>query len=183
MSNQSAGMNGKETVSRFLEAEAKQDVQGMADVLAEDIVFEMPFALPDLPDRVQGKGTVVEFLEQFLGKDHGMFTGWDLHNIRIYPGGDPDLFFAELDGRGVVVKSGYQYRQKYMSLFRVSDGRASCRIDWTFRTSTSDSRVSCVSPFATEVNHNPNQIRNQNHGDDLQCKRSPARHFDDRKHR
>jgi len=118
-------MNGKETVSRFLEAEAKQDVQGMADVLAEDIVFEMPFALPDLPDRVQGKATVVEFLEQFLGKEHGMFTGWDLRNIRIYPGGDPDLFFAELHGQGVVVKSGYEYRQKYMSLFRVSDGRIS----------------------------------------------------------
>ena len=38
-------MNGKEIVSRFLEAEAKQDVQGMADVLAENILFEMPFAL------------------------------------------------------------------------------------------------------------------------------------------
>ena len=72
-------MNGKEIVSRFLEAEAKQDVQGMADVLAEDIVFEMPFlALPGLPNRVEGKGTVVEFLEQFLGKERGMFTGWDL---------------------------------------------------------------------------------------------------------
>ena len=74
MSNQSAGMNGKETVSRFLEAEAKQDVQGMADVLAENIVFEMPFALPGLPYRVEGKGTVVEFLEKFLGKERGMFT-------------------------------------------------------------------------------------------------------------
>ena len=119
-------MNGKEIVSRFLEAEAKQDVQGMADVLADDIVFEMPFlALPGLPNRVEGKGTVVEFLEQFLGKEHGMFTGWDLHNIRIYPAGDPDLVFAELDGQGVVVKSGYQYRQKYIILFRVSDGHIS----------------------------------------------------------
>jgi ketosteroid isomerase-like protein len=119
-------MNGKEIVSRFLEAEAKQDVQGMADVLAEDIVFEMPFlTLPGLPNRVEGKATVVEFLEQFLGKEHGMFTGWDLHNIRIYPGGEPDLVFAELDGQGVVVKSGYQYRQKYIILFRVSDGRIS----------------------------------------------------------
>ena len=116
-------MNGKEIVSRFLEAEGKQDVQGMADVLADDIVFEMPFLnLPGLPNRVEGKGTVVEFLEQFLGKEHGMFTGWDLHNLRIYPGGDPDLVFAELDGQGVVVKSGYQYRQKYIILFRVSDG-------------------------------------------------------------
>ena len=113
MSNRSAGINGKEIVSRFLEAEGKEDVQGMADVLAEDIVFEMPFALPDLPDRVEGKGTVVEFLEQFLGKERGMFIGWDLHNIQIYPGGDPDLFFTELDVQALVVKSGYQYRQKY----------------------------------------------------------------------
>jgi uncharacterized protein len=118
-------MHGKEIVSRFLDAEGQQDVQGMADVLAENIAFEMPFALPGLPDRVEGKATVVEFLEQFLGKERSMFTGWDLHNIRIYPGGDPDLFFAELDGQGVVVKSGYQYRQKYIILFRVSDGRIS----------------------------------------------------------
>ena len=39
---------------------------------------------------------MLEFLEQFLGKERGMFTGWDLHNVQIYPGGDPDLFFAEL---------------------------------------------------------------------------------------
>ena len=116
-------MNGKEIVSRFLKAFAKQDVQAMADILAEDIVFEMPFALPGLPDRVEGKRTVGEFLEQFLGKEHGMFTGWDIHNIRIYPCDDPDLFFTELDGQGVVTQSGYQYRQKYITMFRVSDGR------------------------------------------------------------
>jgi len=68
---------------------------------------------------------VVEFLEQFLGKERGMFTDWNIYNIRIYPGGDPDLSFAELDGQGVVAQSGYQYRQKYIILFRVSDGRIS----------------------------------------------------------
>ncbi len=116
-------MNGKEIISKFFEAQAKQDVQGMADVLAENIVFEMPFALPGLPDRVEGKATVVEFLEKFLGKEHGIFTRWDLHNIKIYPGDDLHLFFTELDGQGVVAQSGYQYRQKYIILFRVFDGR------------------------------------------------------------
>ena len=116
-------MNGKDIVSRFLEAEANQDVQGMADVLADNIVFEMPFALPGLPDRVEGKNTVVEFLERFLGKERGIFTGWDIFNIRIYPGGDPGLFFAELDGQAAVAQSGYQYRQTYIVVFRVSDGR------------------------------------------------------------
>lgn len=97
----------------------------MAAVLAEDLVFEMPFALPGLPDRVEGKGAVVDFLEQFLGRERGTFTGWTLSNIRIYPGAEPDLFFAELNGQGVAAKSGYQYRQKYIILFRVTDGRIS----------------------------------------------------------
>ena len=118
-------INGKEIISKLYEAQGKQDVQGMADVMAENIVFEMPFALPGLPDRVEGKATVVEFLEQFLGKQRGIFTGWDPHNIRIYPGRDPDLFFTELDLLAVVAQSGYQYRQKYAILFRVSDGRIS----------------------------------------------------------
>ena len=118
-------MNGQEIVSRFLEALAKQDVQEVAGVLADNIVFEMPFALPGLPDRVEGKGTVVEFLEQFLGKERGIFTDWNFHNIRIYPGGDPDLFFTEYNGQGVVAKSRYQYRQKYITLLRISDGRIS----------------------------------------------------------
>ena len=79
-------MNGKDIVSRFLKAFAMQDVQGMADVLAGEQSFEMPFALPGLPDRVEGKRTVVEFLEQFLGKEHGpMFTGLDIHNIGFIP--------------------------------------------------------------------------------------------------
>jgi ketosteroid isomerase-like protein len=122
---QTTDKNGKEIVTKFLEAEAKQDVQGMAAVLAENIVFEMPFALPGLPARVEGKGTVIEFLDRFLGSERGMFTAWNIYNIRVYPGGDPDLFFAELNGQGVVAQSGYQYRQTYIILFRVSDGRIS----------------------------------------------------------
>lgn len=118
-------MNGKEIISRLFEAGTKQDVQGMANVLAENIAFEMPFALPGLPDRVDGKETVAKFLEQFLGKQHGMFIDWDFYNIKIYPGGDPDLFFAEYHGRGVVAKSGYQYLQRYIAMFRVLDGSIS----------------------------------------------------------
>ena len=135
-------MNGKEIISKFFEAQGKQDVQGMADVLTENIVFEMPFALPGLPDRVEGKGTVVEFLEQFLGKERGIFTGWSLHNIRIYPGGDPGLFFAELDGQGVVAQSGYQYRQKYIILFRVSNGLISQWREYTNPTPLREALVS-----------------------------------------
>ncbi len=30
--------------------------------------------------------------------------------VRIYPGGDPDLFFTELDEQGVVIQGGYRRR-------------------------------------------------------------------------
>jgi uncharacterized protein len=116
---------GEDVVTELLEAQKNQDVQGMADLLAESISFEMPFAPPGLPDRVAGKDTVVKFLERFFDKQNGMFTGWDVHNVRIYPGSDPLLFFTEMEVRAVVAQSGYEYRQKYMILFRVSDGRIS----------------------------------------------------------
>lgn len=35
---------------------------------------------------------------------------------------------------------------------------------------------------AAEVDRNPNDIRDQNHGDNLQREYPPARHLDDRKH-
>lgn len=118
-------MNGKEIVNKFLEAEAKQDVQGMAVFMADNIVYETPFALPGVPERVEGKGTLIEMLDQFIGKERGMYTSWDINNIQVYSGGEPDLFFAEMKGQGVVAQNGHQYRQSYISLFRVTDGRIS----------------------------------------------------------
>ena len=57
--------------------------------------------------------------------ERGMYSSWDICDVRVYPGGDPDLYFAEMDRQGVVAQNGHQYRQSYISLFRVSDGRIS----------------------------------------------------------
>lgn len=62
-------------------------------------------------------------LDQFIGKENGIYASWDIFNIRVYSAGEPDLFFVEMDGKGVVAKSGYSYEQSYISLLRVEGGR------------------------------------------------------------
>ncbi|WP_068612522.1 nuclear transport factor 2 family protein [Paenibacillus tuaregi] len=118
-------MKEQEVVIRFLEAEAKQDVQVMAGLMADDIVYETPFALPGVPERVVGKETLADMLEQFIGKEGGMYATWSIYNIRIYPSYEPGLLTAEMDGQGIVAGSEHLYRQSYISLFRVTDGRIS----------------------------------------------------------
>lgn len=116
-------MNAKEIVVKFLEAESKQDVQAMAALMADDIVYETPFALPGVPNRAEGKESLVQMLDRFIGKDQGMYSSWDIFNVRVYPTVEPDLFFAEMDGNGIVAQSGHLYQQSYISLLRVTAGR------------------------------------------------------------
>ncbi|MEJ8545047.1 nuclear transport factor 2 family protein [Brevibacillus borstelensis] len=119
------GTNGKDIVAKLLEGEATRDISLMAALLADDFVYETPFALPGAPARVEGKAAFTDMLEQFIGKNHGIYITWAIYNVRIYSGGEPGLFFAEMDALGVVAQNGYQYRQSYISLFQVTDGYVS----------------------------------------------------------
>ena len=116
-------MSGQEMIRYFFESEAKQDIQAMAAVMADDIVYETPFGLAGVPDRVQGKETLAQMLDQFIGKENGMYASWDIYNIRVYSASESDLFFVEMDGKGVVAQSGHPYEQSYISLLRVEGGR------------------------------------------------------------
>ncbi|MFC3747034.1 nuclear transport factor 2 family protein [Paenibacillus sp. GCM10012306] len=118
-------MNATEIVVKLFEAENNQDVQAMAALMADDIAYETPFALPGVPNRVEGKEALVQMLDQFIGKEQGMYSSWNIFNVKVYPAGEPDLFFAEMDGNGVVAQSGHSYEQSYISLLRITDGRVS----------------------------------------------------------
>ncbi|KPV60605.1 hypothetical protein QJ48_04645 [Paenibacillus sp. A3] len=112
-------------VGQFLELEAKQDIAGMGALMTNDIVYEMPFGLQG--DRVQGKESLIQLLDQFIGKEHGIYSSWDIFNIRVYAAGEgkeeQEIVVAEMDGRGIVKQNGYKYTQSYISLLHVNDGR------------------------------------------------------------
>ncbi|MBU7316603.1 nuclear transport factor 2 family protein [Paenibacillus oleatilyticus] len=99
-------------------------VVGMGGFMADDIVYEMPFGLQG--DRVQGKENLIQLLEQFIGKENGMYSTWDIFNIRVYAAREgeveQEIVFAEMDSRGIVKQNGYKYTQSYISLLHIIDG-------------------------------------------------------------
>jgi hypothetical protein len=78
-------MNGKEIVSRFLEAEAKQDVKGWPMFWRKTLCLKCHLPCRAYLTAFEGKGTVVKFLEQFLGKERGMFTDWNISIFGFIP--------------------------------------------------------------------------------------------------
>ncbi|HBZ83063.1 MAG TPA: hypothetical protein DEP07_22180 [Brevibacillus sp.] len=123
MKRSGAGMKAAEIVSEFFQREANQDIQGMGSLMSSDIVYEMPFGLQ--AGQIQGKEKLLQLLDQFIGKENGMYAAWEISNIRVYPVGDgkTELVFAEMESKGTVKQSGFAYAQSYVSLVQVSDGQ------------------------------------------------------------
>ncbi|WP_337100569.1 nuclear transport factor 2 family protein [Paenibacillus sp. YIM B09110] len=120
-------MDGKQIITSLLQAEANQDIELMADRLADNVVYETPFVLPGVANRIEGKEQLLRLLTQFIGKERGIYATWSIFNINVYAAEEPDLFFAEMQSKGTVAKSGYVYEQSYVSLFRVQADRV---IEW-----------------------------------------------------
>lgn len=75
--------------------------------------------------RIVGKEKLIQLLEQFVGKEHGMYSSRELYSIHVYAASEEgkELYFAEMDGRGIVKQNGYEYLQSYISLLHAMDGR------------------------------------------------------------
>lgn len=116
-------MNGTDIISALLKEEGRQNIQGMAEFLSENVVYEMPYALHGTPEVIKGRDSLIGLLQQFIGKETGLYAEWSIHDVKIYPSGEPDLLFAEMMAKGIVSGSGYAYKQSYISLFRLHEDR------------------------------------------------------------
>ncbi|MED1944152.1 MULTISPECIES: nuclear transport factor 2 family protein [Brevibacillus] len=115
-------MKGQEVVRLFFEREGRQDVWGMGMLMANHIIYEMPYSLQ--ADRVEGKEKLIQLLDQFIGKGNGLYSFWEISNIRIYEVNEScqELYFVEMDGKATVKESGLAYSQSYVSMLRVFNG-------------------------------------------------------------
>ncbi|RAT94870.1 hypothetical protein ASG16_023950 [Brevibacillus sp. Leaf182] len=61
---------------------------------------------------------------KFIGKENGLYSFWEISNIRIYEVNESshELYFVEMDGKATVKKSGLEYSQSYVSKLRVFNG-------------------------------------------------------------
>lgn len=109
-------------VRQFLEREGRRDVAGAATLLAEDFVFEQPFAAEGVASRVEGRDVFAAHLARYIAPDAGLYSEWAFFDIVIYPG-DGTTVFAEWRSEAVVARNGRPYANRYIALFQVEDGR------------------------------------------------------------
>ena len=92
----------------------------MADLLADEVEFDLAYAPDMLPMPTRGKAAVRELVGNVIG---AMFDPFAIEVTTVYPGADDGVLVAEYASDGTVVHNGKRYQNRYVGIFRV-DGDA-----------------------------------------------------------
>src|SRR5262249_2524153 len=92
--------------------------EDLAELFADDIEFETPFAPADRAPRVVGRGPVTDALTRLSST----FEGFVFELDAMYPGADGETIVAEDHSSGTVKRNGKLYGNRYVGIFQVRDG-------------------------------------------------------------
>lgn len=95
----------------------RQDVEGFANMWAEDGSIEFPFTLPGLPERLEGRAAIREHVRTLPVRLER------LSEPVFYPTLDPSTLIVEFSCEGYAVPTGKPYPQRYISVIELRGGR------------------------------------------------------------
>ncbi|MEV5825739.1 nuclear transport factor 2 family protein [Spirillospora sp. NPDC052242] len=96
-----------------------KDLDGFADMFAEDGTHELPFAPPGVPKYLQGRERIRQYLISITATPLEL-TGFD--DLTVHRTQDADTLIAEYTARGRVVRTGKPYAMPYIQLLKTRDG-------------------------------------------------------------
>jgi ketosteroid isomerase-like protein len=107
-------------VSRYIDAINRWDFETKRELLAEDAVFEMPYAPEGFERRIVGRDDIIAFVETVPS----LIDAENLHDVRLETfHSDPGEIVAEYRSDMVIKPTNLSYRNEYVSRFTVRDGR------------------------------------------------------------
>jgi ketosteroid isomerase-like protein len=107
-------------VRRYIDAINAWDFETKRALLAEDAVFEMPFAPEGFERRFVGRDDIIAFVQTIPA----IIDAENLHDVRLETyNSDPGEIIAEYRSDMVIKPHGAEYRNEYVSRFTVRDGR------------------------------------------------------------
>jgi ketosteroid isomerase-like protein len=109
---------------RQLLAEAQRlflikDLDGFADLFAEDGTHELPFAPPGVPALLRGREPIRRYLTSITGTPLEIT---EFRDLTVHDTSDPEVIIAEYRAVGTVVGTGRPYTVSYVQLLRARDG-------------------------------------------------------------
>jgi ketosteroid isomerase-like protein len=96
---------------QFLSCSGARKIDELLTFMHADVVLEMPFALPAMPKRLQGKSAV----EKFLRATADSFSAFEMIVDAVYP--FTDRVIVEHRSNGVVAANDRPYENLYVTIF------------------------------------------------------------------
>jgi len=91
------------------------------DLLADDVVIEMPFAAPGRPDRIVGRDAFVAFAS--AGRAALPIRFDDCHTTAVHETADPEVIVVEYELAATLTTTGVSASAPFVGVLRVRDGR------------------------------------------------------------
>ncbi len=107
-----------ERVRAIIASINQMDIESVIAMAAEDIVVNVPFAVPGQPETQQGRDSFVVAMEGIPV----MFSRFTLQINHIYDVPDQDVVLFEMESNGEFAINGTDYGNRYMMLFGFRDG-------------------------------------------------------------
>jgi ketosteroid isomerase-like protein len=108
----------EKTVREVFARLSSRDFDGMAELLAEDVQFDLAYAPEVLPMPTRGRAAVHQLVANVIG---GMFDPMTLEVTSVYPCADASMIVVEYASEGTVKHNGNSYANRYVGIFRVGD--------------------------------------------------------------
>jgi ketosteroid isomerase-like protein len=107
-------------VRRYIDAINRWDFDTKRTLLAENAVFEMPYAPAGFERRITGRDKIIAFVQTVPS----LIDAENLHHVRLETfSSDPGEIVAEYKSDMVIKPTGAEYRNDYVSRFTVRDGK------------------------------------------------------------
>ncbi|GAA4988408.1 nuclear transport factor 2 family protein [Kineococcus glutinatus] len=110
----SAGEVAQESLRLLL----AKDMEAYTALWAEDGVFELPFAPPGQPSRIQGRAALRAHLAGYTD----LLDIREICDVVLHEGGDRDRVVVEFAASGVVVATQRPYRMSYIAVIATCEG-------------------------------------------------------------
>ncbi|MEY2570844.1 MAG: uncharacterized protein QOE63_1194 [Acidimicrobiaceae bacterium] len=93
----------------------------LADLVSDDLVFELPYGPAFMPNPINGRDAWNE-MQLMTFK---LFSSFALELVEVHECLDPDELIAEYRSVAVVARNGNDYKNRYIGVFRFRDGKIS----------------------------------------------------------
>lgn len=109
----------EEVVREMFARLSARNFDGVVDLLADDVEFDLAYAPAGYEMPVRGRDAMRNLVTGVIG---AMFNPFRIDIVTVYPGLDPGVLVAEYKSEATVTHNQKQYLNRYVGIFKLDGG-------------------------------------------------------------